>query len=138
MDSKSQTAGGAAAPAPNDVPATPPPVPPAAPLPATDIQEAISSPSANAHVQEVMGEPANLAPSPAPTPDPGQASNGLNITPPQIADDNDLIEPEWVDSAKAIVERTHDDPYQQNKEISKLKADYMLKRYKKQIKVTEE
>ncbi|MCW1908847.1 MAG: hypothetical protein KIH63_005930 [Candidatus Saccharibacteria bacterium] len=136
MDSQNQTSGGAAASAPNDVPVSPPPVEVAAgPDPTTDIQEAISSKVANAHVQQVMGgAPANGDTPVVPVPPAG----GLTITAPQIADDNDLIEPEWVDSAKAIVERTHDDPYQQNKEIGKLKADYMLKRYKKQIKVSEE
>lgn len=56
---------------------------------------------------------------------------------PANADDNDLIEQEWVIKAKAIVERTHDDPYLQNKEINKFKADYIKKRYKREIKVNE-
>ena len=56
---------------------------------------------------------------------------------PAEADDNDLIEQEWVNKAKAIVESTHDDPYLQNKEINKFKADYIKKRYKRDIKVHE-
>ena len=56
---------------------------------------------------------------------------------PAVADDNDLIEQEWVHKAKAIVERTHDDPYLQNKEINQFKADYIGKRYKREIKVDE-
>lgn len=115
------------------------------PAPSTDVQAANSSPSANAHVTEVMGgSPAIPAKaSEVPPPVSGQSSQPAQppspiVQPPAIADDNDLIEPEWVDGAKAIVERTHDDPYMQNKEISKLKADYMLKRYKKSIKVVEE
>jgi hypothetical protein len=55
-----------------------------------------------------------------------------------IADDTDLIEKEWVDKAKEIVDRTQDDPYVQNKEINKIKADYIKKRYNKDIKISEE
>jgi len=54
---------------------------------------------------------------------------------PQIADDNDLIEREWVDKAKKIIEDNRDDPYNQSKEITLFKADYMKKRYNKVIKV---
>lgn len=60
---------------------------------------------------------------------------GLGST-PQIADDTDLIEKEWVLKAKEIVERTHDDPYKQNEAIHRLKADYMKKRYSKDIKLS--
>ena len=59
------------------------------------------------------------------------------VTPPTTADDDDLIEQEWVDKAKAIVDRTKDDPYMQNEELSKFKADYIKKRYNREIKVTE-
>jgi len=57
---------------------------------------------------------------------------------PQIADDNDLIEKEWVLKAKEIVARTRHDPYQQNKQVESFKADYMKKRYNKDIKLTED
>lgn len=57
---------------------------------------------------------------------------------PPIADDTDLIEKEWVLKAKEIVARTKNDPYQQNKEVERMKADYMKKRYNKDIKVTED
>ncbi len=57
---------------------------------------------------------------------------------PQIADDTDLIEKEWIIKAKEIVARTRHDPYQQNKEVEQMKADYMKKRYNKDIKLTED
>ena len=57
---------------------------------------------------------------------------------PVIADDNDLIEKEWVIKAKQIVDRTKDDPHQQNREINKFKAGYMKKRYGKDLKISEE
>ena len=56
---------------------------------------------------------------------------------PAIADDADLIEKEWVEKAKEIVEQTRQDPYLQNKEINKMKADYMKKRYNKDINLEE-
>lgn len=75
-----------------------------------------------------------VAASVAAVPDPAsQAATG-----PQIADDTDLIEKEWVIKAKEIVERTKHDPYQQNKEVELMKADYMHKRYNKEIKLTED
>ena len=51
-------------------------------------------------------------------------------------DDKDLIEKEWVDKAKQIVERTRDDPYKQSEELTVFKADYIKKRYGKTIKVS--
>lgn len=85
-----------------------------------------------------------IAPMPAlpaiPTADP--------ITIPVIADDSstlatqsttysntdtDRIEKEWIDKAKAIVAKTQDDPYEQKKEMSKVKAEYIKKRFNKSI-----
>ncbi len=56
---------------------------------------------------------------------------------PQEAQDTDLIEKEWVEKAKRIVEHTSDDPYVQQNELAKMKADYMKKRYNKDIKVSD-
>lgn len=60
-----------------------------------------------------------------------------HTTTPLQAADNDLIEKEWVIKAKQIVEKTKDNPYEQQKAIEKFKADYMKKRYNKTIKVTD-
>jgi hypothetical protein len=57
---------------------------------------------------------------------------------PLIADDSDLIEKEWVEKAKRIVEQTSTDPRKQNTEINKVKADYIKKRYNREVKVQEE
>jgi hypothetical protein len=53
----------------------------------------------------------------------------------QVADDKDVIEPEWINKAKAIVAQTGDDPYRQTEELTVFKADYMQKRYNKTIKL---
>ena len=54
---------------------------------------------------------------------------------PTTAGDDDVIEKEWVDKAKKIVIQTKDDPYKQEQEVSKLQADYLKKRYGKEVKV---
>ncbi|HUC88344.1 MAG TPA: hypothetical protein VMR95_04335 [Candidatus Binatia bacterium] len=81
---------------------------------------ALPVPSATAH------QPVSDQPSSVPT----------NL--PTTTDDADLIEKEWIIKAKAIVERTKDDPHQQNYEMSHFKADYLKKRYNKDIKVSSE
>jgi Txe/YoeB family toxin of Txe-Axe toxin-antitoxin module len=53
---------------------------------------------------------------------------------PSMADDVDLIEKEWVERAKQIVEQTKHDPYQQNEAMMKMKTDYLKKRYNRDIK----
>lgn len=55
------------------------------------------------------------------------------IPTPEEAADNDLIEKEWVLKAKQIVEHTAEDPFSQQQELSKMKADYMKKRYNKDL-----
>ena len=54
------------------------------------------------------------------------------------AEDADLIEKTWIEKAKQIVAETRGDPYTQNKEINKVKADYIKKRYNKDIKLASE
>lgn len=56
---------------------------------------------------------------------------------PQVADDVDLIEKEWVQKAKKIIEKTANNPAEQSDEINKYKADYLKIRYSKDLKVSE-
>lgn len=73
---------------------------------------------------------------PAPTvPLPQAPSSSTSTATLAASDDADLIEKEWVDKAKAIVERTRDDPYKQSEELTLVKADYLKKRYNKTIKL---
>ena len=57
--------------------------------------------------------------------------------PHQAAQDSDHIEQEWVDKAKAVISQTRDDPYNQKNEMSKIKAEYIRKRFGKTIKTDE-
>lgn len=75
------------------------------------------------------------------TPVSADSSDGSKVTEvslPAGAEDSDLIEKEWVEIAKQIVEHTRDDPYEQQRALSQMKADYMKKRYNKDIKISEE
>lgn len=57
---------------------------------------------------------------------------------PSAAHDDDVMEKEWVTKSKKVVETTKGDPYNREKEVSKLQADYIQKRYGKQIKIPED
>lgn len=67
----------------------------------------------------------------------GSQSRPINTGAPKHAADADLIEKEWVIKAKQIVEHTKDNPYEQQKALGKFKADYMKKRYNKDIKTSD-
>ena len=64
-------------------------------------------------------------------------NGAVTTSSPLIADDVDVIEKEWVDKAKKIVNATKSDPHQLDKEVSKLQADYLMKRYNKKLKVSD-
>lgn len=82
---------------------------------------------AQTHIQQLMTNP-----TPATQFTPSDPSLPMN------ADDVDLIEKEWVLRAKAIVAATIGDPHAQNIQINRMKADYIKKRYNKDIKVKDE
>lgn len=136
---------------------TPGPSPEAAPAPAEQAseQQQIAAPEAAPSVptpekqsdsrEGVNQGPGVQLPQPVQPPvhvvpqdDPPAKSDGKATvvgSTPTVADDVDVIEKEWVDKAKEIVERNKDDPHEQNKEVNALKADYMKKRYNKDVKV---
>ena len=68
---------------------------------------------------------------------PGSNQPPLDRNTPEIAEDADLIEKEWVEKAKNIIKNAKSDPHLLNKEINKIKADYIKKRYNKDIKIDE-
>jgi hypothetical protein len=56
---------------------------------------------------------------------------------PTVAADEDVIEKEWVDKAKEIIETTRDDPYQRSTQVNQLHEDYLKKRYGKVLGTSE-
>jgi hypothetical protein len=67
----------------------------------------------------------------------GHSDNAVAASGVAIADDVDVIEKEWVDKAKLIVNQTKGDPYHQEKQVSQLQADYLKKRYNKTVKLAD-
>lgn len=68
---------------------------------------------------------------------PGDAPVNTEQPVPDEAADADVIEKEWVVKAKEVIAATKADPYKQVLELNKLRADYMKKRYNKDIKLPE-
>ena len=60
-----------------------------------------------------------------------------NGTTPLVAADEDLIEKEWVDKAKQIIEQTRDDPHARTQKVNELQRDYLQKRYGKVVGASE-
>ena len=52
---------------------------------------------------------------------------------PAVANDDDLIEKEWVDKAKQIISQTRDDPHKREQQVGALQRDYLKKRYGKEL-----
>lgn len=100
---------------------------------ATEISKpgAVSPPLQDDHQQ-----PASTSPI-SDTTVPITVSQGGRHTSTMIADDLDLIEKEWVDRAKRVVEQTRTDPYTQSEEINHIKTEYQHKRFNRQIKADE-
>ena len=71
---------------------------------------------------------------PGQTADPGKTQ----ANDPVVADDVDVIEKEWVDRAKQIINATADDPHRQETEINRLHQAYLQKRYGKTLKMPPE
>lgn len=93
-----------------------------------------TAPQAQQPDTTITSDPRALLPTASSTPLTDQAGGGSAVL---IADDADLIEKEWVIRAKAIVAQTKDDPHTQNREMNKVKADYLKKRYNKDLKTSE-
>ena len=79
--------------------------------------------------------PTALPTIPAPAPPAVQAPASTTSTDdtPLIAGDDDLIEKEWVDKLKRIITLTKDDPYERARVIAQLQADYLKKRYNREM-----
>jgi len=72
----------------------------------------------------------------APVQVPPQQASQPSAT-PLVAADEDLIEKEWVDKAKEIIEQTKDDPHTRTKKVNELQRDYLQKRYGKVVGASE-
>lgn len=71
-------------------------------------------------------------------PVPSDDSTQVSTQAPISAADDDVIEKEWVNKAKTIERTTKGDPYAKEREVSKLQADYLQKRYGKQVRMPDD
>lgn len=76
---------------------------------------------------------APVLPPPLPAPVADDVAAPVADDMPLVAGDEDLIEKEWVDRAKHIIEQTKDDPFRREQEVNKLQADYLRKRYGREL-----
>jgi hypothetical protein len=53
---------------------------------------------------------------------------------PATALDQDVIEPEWVDQAEAVIVKTAGDPHAEEEAVEALQIDYLQKRYGHTVK----
>jgi hypothetical protein len=98
------------------------------------IETGVSSSNISAFSQPPLPVPPG---SPSDTTQAAAVQLGSAATAQLMADDADLIEKEWVEKAKEIIERTKNDPHAQNEEMTKVKADYLKKRYNKDINLSQ-
>ena len=101
--------------------------------------EQVAEASARAADAAVSGQPVQpvapvvpVAPAHAPA-----AEQGTISATPLVAADEDLIEKEWVDKAKEIIEQTRDDPHARTQKVNELQRDYLQKRYGKVVGASE-
>jgi hypothetical protein len=93
-----------------------------------------SMPAEHLSVDHNRGMPLPMVPAPvvapiqvtAPTPQP--TVSAPQAAPPALATDGNVIEKEWIDKVKQIISHTSNDPHAQQRQFSRLMADYILKR----------
>lgn len=82
-------------------------------------------------------DPATIAvpvlPQPVPQTDDAAATPSLITDVPDTAADDDLIEKEWVNKAKHIIQQTVDDPRRREEAVGQLQREYLRKRYGKEL-----
>lgn len=109
-----------------------------APQPAAPEARGFQPPAGQGTAVPLPTIPATPMPTTQPTDDSSVQNQPTSVaaTAALVADDADLIEKEWVLKAKAIVMQTRSDPHMQNVKMNDVKADYLKKRYNKDIKTS--
>jgi hypothetical protein len=123
---------------------------PELPLPVPSPEQGAESLDTSSSLERKIGQGDGMSQGPTipmPMVDPAQFAGAAAPAMSQItddqatlagADDADVIEKEWVSRAKAIVNSTKDNPSTQSKELGKFKAEYIKKRFNKDIKTARE
>lgn len=66
------------------------------------------------------------------------ATDSTSNNMPSLAEDDDLIEKEWVDRAKKIIADTKNDPHERDDQVGKMQVEYIEKRFGREIGVVDE
>ena len=112
------------------------------PSPANGVERRPVSERAPNPEQTSPGQPGMVIPSaqshqPTPAIPSRPVKNGQgSVAMPDVADDVDVIEMEWVKKAKQLIQDTKDDPHAQEQAMEQLQIEYLRKRYGKEIKPT--
>jgi len=95
------------------------------------VEQAAEAGARIADVSAQAAAAAGTAAQPA-TPQNPTTGQAMSAT-PLVAADEDVIEKEWVDKAKEIIEQTKDDPHQRTQKVNELQREYLNKRYGKVV-----
>ena len=110
--------------------------------PAQPLEQLKSTESHERNSHAVVNSATNLAsslPVVIPTADPvDDTTHALGQVAAITASNDDVIEKEWVNKSKKILKDTKGDPYRKEHEVSKLQADYLYKRFDKQVNVPDD
>lgn len=79
------------------------------------------------------GAPAAIQSQPMAIPTPAVPAATATLPVPQVADDTDIIEPEWVNAVRNVINAYRGDPYNLNTAVAMLRREYLSKRYGKDI-----
>lgn len=125
---------------PVSAPLVPPPAPIAAQAPVSVSQPQIEGPSP-ALPLGLGVQPSVAAPTPVQSAALVAAQQPQPVTAiaqdEELGLDDDALDEEWVNKAKSVAEQYQADPYMASKALSKVKAEYLQRRYGKQIKVSD-
>lgn len=107
---------------------------PVMPAPETGIEKAPERVEQAAEARAAVSDmPVPATPT---TPDPATTTQQPSTASPLTANDDDVIEKEWVDKAKDIVQKTAGDPHGRADQANALQKDYLQKRYGKALGAT--
>jgi hypothetical protein len=104
--------------------------------PSSDTTPGLGLPPPAANQGAAISDGAALPPSNAEQP--AAPTQPISASPPAPDENTDALDQEWINKAKAIVDKTKHDPFAESRELGRIKADYLKTRYNKDIKVAED
>ena len=106
---------------------------PVLPSPEGGIETGADRREQTAEAQAAVADAAAVGAQPQPVAPPVPVAPVVQTVGPLVANDEDVIEKEWVDKAKQIILETKDDPHARTNRVNELQRDYLKKRYSKDL-----